>query len=108
MLPEFAERGRGMSSEPAAAALSEKEIGGLVSCLTWLVEGKSEEEIGNLAAHFARRAKDRNKSGGLRIIPPVQIAHDELNLQVDTDKPVKVVDVEPDPPGATVIGFDEV
>ena len=40
-----------------------------------------------------------------RIIPPVQITNDELDRQVDTDKPVKVVDKEPNSPAAISVPF---
>jgi len=40
-----------------------------------------------------------------RIIPPVQITNDELDRQVDTDKPVKVVDKEPQSPAAISVPF---
>jgi hypothetical protein len=40
-----------------------------------------------------------------RIIPPVQISNDELDRQVDTDKPVVVVDKEPGSPAAISIPF---
>jgi hypothetical protein len=40
-----------------------------------------------------------------RILPPVQITNDELDRQVDTDKPVKIVDKEPQSPGAISVPF---
>jgi hypothetical protein len=40
-----------------------------------------------------------------RVIPPVTITNDELDRQVDTDKPVKVVDKEPDSPAAVSVPF---
>jgi hypothetical protein len=40
-----------------------------------------------------------------RIMPPLQISNDELDRQVDTDKPVKVVDKEPESPAAISIPF---
>jgi hypothetical protein len=40
-----------------------------------------------------------------RIIPPVMITNDEFDRQVDTDKPVKVVDKEPNSPGAISVPF---
>ena len=50
----------------------------------------------------------RMREGGFRrrIIPPVQITDDELDYQVDTDKPVKVIDKEPQSPGAIPVQFD--
>ena len=40
-----------------------------------------------------------------RILPPVQVSNDELDRQVDTDKPVVVVDKEPGSPAAISIPF---
>lgn len=39
------------------------------------------------------------------IMPPLTISNDELDRQVDTDKPVKIIDKEPDNPPATSIPF---
>jgi hypothetical protein len=40
-----------------------------------------------------------------RIMPPLQITNEELDRQVTTDKPVKVVDKEPDSPAAISVPF---
>ena len=40
-----------------------------------------------------------------RVMPPVPISNDELDRQVTTDKPVKVVDKEPDSPAAISVPF---
>ncbi len=40
-----------------------------------------------------------------KIMPPLQISNDELDRQVDTDMPVKVIDKEPDSPAAVSIPF---
>lgn len=40
-----------------------------------------------------------------RVLPPVQISNDDLDRQYDTDKPVKIVDREPDSPAAISIPF---
>ena len=40
-----------------------------------------------------------------KILPAVQVANDELDRQVDTDKPVVVVDKEPGSPAAISIPF---
>lgn len=46
------------------------------------------------------------EDGFLRqIMPPVPISNDELDRQVGTDKPVKVVDKEPDSPAAISVPF---
>jgi hypothetical protein len=51
------------------------------------------------------RIKMREDGFARRIMPPLQIANDELDRQVDTDKPVKIVDKEPDSPAAISIPF---
>ena len=40
-----------------------------------------------------------------RILPPITISDDQLDRQVDTDKPVKIVDKEPGSPGAVMVPF---
>jgi hypothetical protein len=51
------------------------------------------------------RVRIREDGFWRRILPPVQITNDELDRQVDTDKPVKVVDKEPESPAAASIPF---
>jgi len=51
------------------------------------------------------RVRMREDGFARRILPPVQITNDELDRQVDTDKPVKVVDKEPNSPGAISVPF---
>lgn len=51
------------------------------------------------------RTKMREDGFFRRILPPLTIGNDELDRQVDTDKPVKVVDKEPDSPAAISIPF---
>ena len=51
------------------------------------------------------RVRMREDGFHRRILPPVQITNDELDRQVDTDKPVKVVDKEPNSPGAISVPF---
>jgi hypothetical protein len=51
------------------------------------------------------RIKMREDGFFRRIMPPVQITNDELDKQVDTDKPVKVVDKEVDSPAAVSVPF---
>lgn len=40
-----------------------------------------------------------------KVMPPISISNDDLDRQVDTDKPVKIVDKEPDSPAAISVGF---
>lgn len=51
------------------------------------------------------RTKMREDGFFRRIMPPVPISNDELDRQVTTDKPVKVVDKEPDSPAAISVPF---
>lgn len=51
------------------------------------------------------RIKMREDGFFRRIMPPIPISNDELDRQVNTDKPVKVVDKEPDSPAAISIPF---
>lgn len=51
------------------------------------------------------RTKMREDGFFRRIMPPVPISNDELDRQVTTDKPVKVVDKEPDSPAALSVPF---
>ena len=51
------------------------------------------------------RTKMREDGFFRRIMPPVPISNDELDRQVSTDKPVKVVDKEPGSPAAVSIPF---
>jgi hypothetical protein len=51
------------------------------------------------------RTKMREDGFYRRIMPPLEISNDELDRQVDTDKPVKIVDKEPDSPAAISIPF---
>lgn len=51
------------------------------------------------------RIKMREDGIARRIMPPLTISNDELDRQVDTDKPVKIIDKEPDNPPAQSIPF---
>jgi hypothetical protein len=51
------------------------------------------------------RTKMREDGFFRRIMPPVPISNDQLDRQVGTDKPVKVVDKEPGSPAAISIPF---
>lgn len=51
------------------------------------------------------RVKMREDGFFRRIMPPIPIGNDELDRQVDTDKPVKIVDKEPESPAAISIPF---
>lgn len=51
------------------------------------------------------RVKMREDGFWRKILPPVPIANDELDRQVDTEKNVKVIDKEPDSPAAISIPY---
>lgn len=51
------------------------------------------------------RTKMREDGFYRRIMPPQPITNDELDRQYDTDKPVKIIDKEPDSPAAISIPF---
>jgi hypothetical protein len=51
------------------------------------------------------RVKMREDGFWRKILPPLAISNDELDRQVDTDKPVRVVDKEPNSPAAASIPF---
>ena len=51
------------------------------------------------------RTKMRETGFARKVLPPIPISNDELDRQVSTDKPVKVVDKEPDSPAAISVPF---
>lgn len=51
------------------------------------------------------RTKMREDGFFRRIMPPLPIGNDDLDRQVQTDKPIKIVDKEPDSPAAISIPF---
>jgi hypothetical protein len=51
------------------------------------------------------RFKMREDGIERRVLPPLQITNDELDRRVDTDKPVKVIDREPDSPAAITVPY---
>lgn len=53
------------------------------------------------------RVKMREDGFWRKILPPLSISNDELDRQVDTDKPVRVVDKEPESPAAASIPFGQ-
>lgn len=51
------------------------------------------------------RTKMREDGFYRKILPPLQLSDDELDHEVETDKPVKIVEKEPDSPAAISIPF---
>lgn len=51
------------------------------------------------------RTKMREDGFYRRIMPPIPLTNDELDRAVDTDKPIKIIDREPDSPAAISIPF---
>jgi hypothetical protein len=88
-----------MSTEVAPRVLNEAVIGQLTSEDPRIVK-EAQDAINDYT-----RMQMREDGFTRRIIPPVTITNDELDRQVDTDKPVKVVDKEPDSPAAVSVPF---
>jgi len=73
------------------------------------------EKLSSRDAHLEKQAVDavndftrtKMREDGFyrRIMPPIPISNDDLDRAVDTDKPVKIVDKEPDSPAAISIPF---
>jgi hypothetical protein len=63
------------------------------------------EKVAIDAINDFTRVRMREDGFFRRILPPLQISNDELDRQVDTDNPVKVVDKEPDSPAAVSVPF---
>jgi hypothetical protein len=84
-------------AEPTA-----KEVNG--SLLNMLDTPGMEKQAQDAVNDYIR-VRMREDGFTRRILPPVQITNDELDRQADTDKPVKVVDKEPNSPGAISVPF---
>lgn len=63
------------------------------------------EKNATLAITEYTRTKMREDGFCRRILPPQQITDDDLDRQVETDKPVVIVDKEPDSPAAISVPF---
>lgn len=63
-----------------------------------------EKEAADAVNDFTR-TKMREDGFWRRIMPPVTITNDQIDRTVWTDKPVKIIDKEPDSPAAISIGF---
>ena len=59
------------------------------------------------AASEYTRVFMREESFTDKILPPITVGNDQLDRQVDTDKPVIVVDKEPSSPGAISVPFGQ-
>ncbi len=75
------------------------------SAFLGMLEQPGMEKQAQDAVNDYIRVRMREDGFARRILPPVQITNDELDRQVDTDKPVKVVDKEPNSPGAISVPF---
>lgn len=87
------------TSNPSARVVNETVINRLMSD-DWGLRKEAQDAINDYT-----RVKMREDGFLRRILPPVTITNDELDRQVDTDKPVKIVDKEPDSPGAISVPF---
>lgn len=65
-----------------------------------ILEKQAEDAVNDFT-----RSKMREDGFYRRIMPPIPIGNDELDRAVDTDKPIKIVDKEPDSPAAISIPF---
>jgi len=71
-----------------------------------LIQGDSgSQKRAAEAVNEFTRLKMREEGFYRRILPMVQISDDDLDRQVDTDKPVKVIDKEPGVPAAITVPF---
>jgi len=86
-------------AEPTTRLINDTVIDKLVS------DDSSLRKEAQDAINDYTRLKMREDGFWRRILPPVTITNDQLDRQVDTDKPVKVVDKEPDSPGAISVPF---
>jgi len=68
-------------------------------------DDQGQVKLAQQAVNDFTRVKMREDGFWRRILPPVPIANDELDRQVDTDKNVKVVDKEPNSPAAASIPY---
>ena len=89
----------GNPTEPTTAMLNNAVIDKLASD-----DPRQVKEAADAINDYTR-VKIREDGFWRRILPPVQITNDELDRQVDTDKPVKIVDKEPDSPAAISVPF---
>ena len=89
----------GTQVEPSTKMINEAVINRLVS------EDSGMRKEAQDAINDYTRVRIREDGFWRRILPPVTITNDELDRQVDTDKPVKVVDKEPQSPAAVSVGF---
>jgi hypothetical protein len=88
-----------MSTEIDTKALNEAFVDKITSEDTSLRK-EAQQNVNDFT-----RDKMREDGFWRKILPPVDIANDELDRQVDTDKPVKIVDKEPGSPAAKTIPF---
>lgn len=86
-------------------AQTQQEITLLNDTLFEQLENPSMQKQAIDAVNDFTRTRMREDGFFRRIMPALQITNDELDRQVDTDKPVKVVDKEPDSPAAVSIPF---
>ena len=87
------------AADPATKAMND-------ACLDKLTSSDSTmQKEASDAINDYTRMKMREDGFWRRILPPVAMTNDQLDRQVDTDKPVKVIDKEPDSPGAISLPF---
>lgn len=88
-----------MADEPSTRMINETVIGQLTSDDPRVIK-QAADNINDYV-----RMKIREDGFLRRILPPIPVSNAELDRQVDTDLPVKVIDKEPDSPGAISVPF---
>jgi hypothetical protein len=71
-----------------------------------MVEQGRIKEAADAASEYTRQYM-REEAFVDKLLPPVLIGNDELDRQVDTDKPVVIVDKEPNSPAAITVPFGQ-
>jgi hypothetical protein len=87
-------------AEPAAKLVNE-------AFLDRLMQGGEMAKQASDAVTDYIRVRVREDGFYRRIQPPITITNDQLDRQVDTDKPVKIVDMEPQSPAAISVPFGQ-
>lgn len=87
------------TTEPSARLVNETVLSKLTSNDAGLFK-EAQDAINDYT-----RVRVREDGFLRRIMPPITITNDELDKQVETDKPVKIVDKEADSPGAISVPF---
>lgn len=88
-----------MANEPTAQMVNETILNYIASNDPGLTK-RAQEAVTDYI-----RIRVREEGFARKIMNPIKITNDELDRQVDTDKPVKIIDMEPESPGAMSMPF---